>query len=127
MAEVQNSNSSMTLKAGEDLSAYQFRIGILSAADTFRVTTVFPTLDAIGVLQNKPESATEASVAIGGAICKVELGATLSAGAIVSAAEGTGKAIAIAQTYYAIGKILQGGDDGDLVDMIVNPIHLPKA
>lgn len=125
--QVQNQNASLSLIAGEDLSDYQYCLVRLSADNTVKVTTQFPTVDSLGVLMNKPESAAEALVAIAGGVCKVVLGATLTYGAVVSAEEATGKAIAVASTYRPAGILLNGGAEDDVVDMLILPTLLPKA
>lgn len=54
-----------------------------------------------------------------GAVLKIELGATLSAGAVI-ASNNAGKAIAPTSTAgnYRLGKLIDGGDSGDIVRFV---------
>lgn len=76
-----------------------------------------------GVLQNKPTAGQAASVMING-LSKVLCGAsTLSAGDLVSTTTG-GRAVAVAATEYAVGRIVFGssGSTDRVITVAIEPI-----
>jgi hypothetical protein len=51
----------------------------------------------------------------------IELGATVAAGAMVSAGtDGVGVAASVITDEHMVGPLLQGGDDGDIVAIMIN-------
>lgn len=78
--------NTITVEAGEDLSAKQFRFVKLNSSGKAVVSGAGDP--AIGVLQNKPESGYAAEIQIGG-IAKVEVDAAVTAGdKLMSSADG---------------------------------------
>ncbi len=73
----------LTATAGSDLSAKQYYILRVTAAQTVDVTTA-ATQVAIGVLQNDPESGNAATYSMEGCVTKLSAGAAIAAGASVS-------------------------------------------
>lgn len=118
----------LSFEAGEDLSSNRYRIVVLDAS-TKKVRRPNAITDIpLGVLQNAPESGQAAAVRpIGcGGVSKVVLGATLAVNAIVAMqyvdADDAGKAQAAVATQYAIGQLLDGGDEDDLGVVLLAPI-----
>jgi len=101
---------SLNFVAGADLSSAQYKIVKQSGA-TVVVTSVAGE-DARGVLQNAPVSGDAAGVAIAGQT-KIQLGATLAAGAKFSASA-AGLAIAPTTGYQILGTIVEGGASGEI-------------
>lgn len=96
--------------AGADLSSDQYKLVKISGATV--VLTDIAGEAAIGVLQNDPVSGDAAGVAIGG-VTKIQLGATLAAGAKFSASA-AGLAIAPTTGYQILGTIVEGGVSGEV-------------
>jgi len=117
------------LIADEDLSNDQYRIMVMDTTSG-RVRRPNAATDIpIGILQNAPAAAGDPATVrpLGcGGTSKVQLGATLTAGAIiqcefVSAAD-AGKAIAAVATGYPAGLLITGGVEDDLVEVLLTPI-----
>ena len=71
------------------------------------------TYQSFGVCIQGDVTNQPCSIQISG-IARVVLGATLTAGANVSAEADTGKAIAVASTAWSIGQLVEGGSEDDL-------------
>lgn len=118
----------ITYPADEDLTSDQYRIVVLDATsgEVRRPNAV--TDIPLGVLQNAPDDGEAAVVRpIGcGGISKVQLGATLSIGAIIAMeyvdAADAGKAQAAVATQYPVGVLLEGGVEDDLVTALLAPL-----
>lgn len=117
----QGPNLAVSLKAGEVMSSQENRFVFLSGNMEVKYTTSFPTVQALGILDNAPAGVTEEARVVIAGLAKVELGATLTAGARVAAEEATGKAIAVTTSYIPAGILLSGGDSGDLATVLLNP------
>lgn len=116
MATMQPLVPPVSLIAGADLSALQFRFVMLNSSGQVIVTT--DGGDAIGVLLNKPTSGQVAEVQTMG-IAKVTASGNLAAGSKVSASA-TGKAQATATGKHVVGTLV--GDpaaDGDIVEVLL--------
>lgn len=108
----------ITLEAGQDLSAKQFRFMTLASDGQ-----IDPTGDgalAVGVLQNDPDTAGHAAeVAIMGQT-KVVAGGTVTGGADV-ASDAAGEAVAAASGDEILGTAIDGGADGEVIRIVFNP------
>lgn len=96
--------------AGADLTTAQYKIVKLSGANVVLTSTAGEL--AYGVLQNAPALGDAAGVAIDGRT-KIQLGATLAAGAKFSASA-AGLAIAAVSTHQVLGTIVEGGASGEI-------------
>lgn len=103
----------VSLIAGADLSANQYRFVKISAARTAALCSAAGE-KAFGVLTNKPTSGQTASVAVGG-VAMVKAGAAISAGDAV-ATDASGKAkTAVAATVDTTGSNATEDTDGSFV------------
>ena len=102
--------------AGEDLSAAQYKILNVSAADTVKLR-VAAGVGVPGVLNNKPANGENATVVVGGVI-RCFAGATIGAGAWISVtASGTG--IAATSGQYILGKSITAVASGGYFQLLV--------
>lgn len=96
----------ITLPAGQDLSAAQFKF--VTVASDGQVNPTGAGVLADGVLQNDPNAAgVPAAVAIGG-VSRVVCGATVAAGALVMS-NATGQAVTATTGNEVLGKALVAG------------------
>jgi len=115
----------VTFPAGEDMSAYQYHIVILTTTGTVRLPDHATTdsEEAIGVLQNTPNAAGAAAVVRVIGVSKVVLGDTCVPGTYAKleyqSATDTGKAIPAATFIFAIGRFIEGGAEDDLGSILV--------
>ena len=115
---VNNSQDCVTLIAGADLSAKQYRF--VSLASDGQIDPTGDGLLAAGVLQNDPSAAGRAAeVAIKG-IVKVEAGGTIAAGGSVSSGA-DGIAVATASGDVPLGTAVDGGASGAIISIIFQP------
>jgi hypothetical protein len=111
----------ITLEAGEDLSAKQYRFVKISAGKA--VACSGATDVPIGVLQNDPASGEEAAIVVVGGT-KILSSASIAAG-IKIGTDGNGKADAKVAgtdtTEYTVGQVILGaGADGEYLTAVVN-------
>jgi len=118
----------LPLVADEDLSNDQYRYVVIDTTSGKVRRPNAATDIACGILQNAPaadEAATVRPLGCGG-VSKVQLGATLTAGAIVQAeyvsASDAGKAIAAVATGYPAGLLITGGAEDELGSVLLTPI-----
>lgn len=103
-------------KANVDLSAAQYKLVKLSAADTVDLCSGTGDI-AIGVLNNKPKASAGAQVLIGG-VGKVIAGGTIAAGDRIGTGA-TGLAVTkTADADWIIGVALTAAASGELVSYI---------
>lgn len=114
----EESLKSISMIAGQDLSGSQYKfVDLASDGQVDPVGTA--GAKAVGVLQDKPSAAGKvATVGIEG-VTKIELAATLDAGAEVMS-NTAGEAVAITATNRSHGTLLEGGVDGDIVPMLLH-------
>jgi len=116
MARYENC-SAISLGAGEAISIARFVD--VSAANTVTMGDA-ATDNIIGVSAEAVASGDTVAVAVGSGVVLIELGGTLAAGAIVECGT-NGVAVASAGAGDIIGGVLlEGGDAGDLVPMVLN-------
>lgn len=117
------------LVADEDLSNDQYRYMVMDTTSG-RVRRPNAATDiAMGILQNAPAAAGDPATVrpLGcGGTSKIQLGATLTAGAIVQAeyvdAADAGKAIAAVATGYPAGLLITGGAEDELGEVLLASI-----
>lgn len=111
----------ITLEAGEDLSAKQFRFVKISSGKA--VACAAATDVPIGVLQNDPKSGQEATIVVVGGT-KIVSSASIAAG-IKIGTDSNGKADAKVAgtdtTEYTVGQVILGaGADDEYLTAVVN-------
>ena len=106
------------LTASADCSAKQFCFAVVSGD---RTVTFAGTagLAAIGVIANKPAAGQAVELLVGPEV-KVKLSATMAAGVNVSTTN-AGLAKTAATGGVILGKLIEGGVNGDIVSMYFNP------
>jgi hypothetical protein len=107
--------TSVTMKAGEDLSAKQFFFVKVSAKDT--VVKCGAGELAMGVLQDKPASGEWGNVAVSG-IVMVSANGSFDAGDFVASDSG-GEAVEAATTAHILGIAMAAGADGAIVPILL--------
>lgn len=119
----------VSLKAAADLSALQFRIMKISAARTINKATAATDLFA-GVLQDKPAAAGRAATLRVAGISKIECGATVTVGAMLTS-DSVGRCIDIAsgsgETDHHIGIALEAGADAGVFIPVLLMIGAKQA
>lgn len=122
MARIE-AHQSVTLEAGSDLSAGQFRF-VLVASDGQVDLVASAGGDADGVLLNKPDAAGRAAeVAVSG-IVKVVSGAAVTRGDKVQS-DAAGRALTAASGDHVLGKALtSSGAAGQLIEVLLVNHHI---
>ena len=119
---VEESVVSITIEAGADLSAGQYKF-VTVAADGQVDLTASAGGAAIGVLQNAPDAAgVPATVAIAGRV-KVTAGGSVSAGDKVQS-DASGDALTALTGDTVLGYALQDADDGDVFAIALISQHI---
>lgn len=119
---VEESVVSITIEAGGDLSAGQYKFVTL-ASDGQVDLTASAGGAALGVLQNAPAAAGEpAQVAIAGRV-KVTAGGTITAGDKVQS-DASGDALLAATGDHVLGYAAESAVDGDVFAVILVSQHL---
>jgi len=113
---------SVSLEAGADLSAGQYKF-VLVAADGQVDIVGSAGGDADGILQNDPAAAGRAATIGVLGISKVLLGGTVAAGAKVQS-DGSGRAITAATGDHVLGKCLVGGAVGEIGEVLLVSKHI---
>jgi len=107
----------ITLVAGVDLSTYQNKF--VSMSSDGKIDPTGAGAKSVGVLQNKPSAEGRAASVATEGVVEIELGATLAAGAeVMSSAAAV--AVAVTATSRSHGTLLEGGDSGDIVPMLLH-------
>lgn len=119
--EISNYTLRITLEAGADLSAAQYKFVKISSGKA--ILCAAATDAPIGVLQNSPVSGGEASIVVAGGT-KIVASAAIAAGVVIGTAS-TGKADAKVAgtdtTEYAVGTVILGsGADADILTAVIN-------
>src|SRR5438128_12454740 len=122
MAEF-GTQETLTLEAAADLTAQQYHIVRLSAAQKCNFSSDATNSAVVGVLQNKPRvspSPEFATVAYLGK-SKIVAGAAITVGAIL-ANNGSGRAATITSGQMAVGRALETASaDGDIITALLFP------
>lgn len=127
--EISNYSVKVTLVAGADLSAAQYKFVKLNASGQVVVCSGATDLP-IGVLQNDPASGAEAEVLVVGGT-KIIAGAAIGEGAQIGTSS-AGKAAALVAgtdtTKYVAGTLLtESGADGEIVTAVINCANPHRA
>ena len=113
---------SISLEAGGDLSAGQFRF--VEVASDGQVDLVAAAGgSAVGVLLNDPDAQGKAATVAYAGRVKVVAAGTIAAGDLVQS-DGSGEALLAASGDYVLGKCLVGGAAGELVEVLLVSQHL---
>ena len=115
----ENKLFTISLPAGADLSALQYRAVKLNSSGNVVVIAAITDI-IIGILQNKPASGEPAEIApiSAGGVSKLILGETLAIGVKVGPST-VGKAEADVVTNHTIGILLEGGDLDDVGSVLL--------
>ena len=120
--EINNYSLKITLVAGADLSAAQYKFVEIGAGGVVTVCNG-ATDRPIGVLQNAPLSGQEAEVVVAGGTKVVSSGNIAIGSAIGTDASGKAAALTAGTdtTKYVVGTvILPAGADGEILTAVVN-------
>jgi hypothetical protein len=118
----------ISMVANAQITIYRF-VDIIEVSSASQIDmTDDPAERVIGISQESTDTTVTANlqvvpVAISG-VAMIELGATLAAGVNVSSgANGVAVAGVTTAADYQIGPLLQGGDSGDIVAILLNIYH----
>jgi len=112
---------SISRPASGDLSTNQYRlVGVDSAG---RVVTIGnSSTPFLGVLMNKPSAVDQAAeIAANGSIVKVEAGATIAEGDLITAVAGGRGSPTTTDAHFTVGYALTPGGSGTFCEVAVNP------
>jgi hypothetical protein len=112
------SQISVTLEAGADLSANQFHFVTVDSDGQLSVST--DGAASVGVLLNDPSAAGRAAEVCIGGVTRVEAGDDVTAGDAV-ASNATGEAITAGTDDIILGTALTGGADGEVITIVFQP------
>lgn len=109
----------ITLVAGADLSADQFKLVTLANDGQIDVTGNTSTNDVTGVLQNKPSAAGYAASVMMSGVSKVIAGETINEGDLLTPSAVTAGRVDVADaaTNRIIGRALTAGAAGEVISM----------
>tara|TARA_R110000796_G_scaffold13544_2_gene43721 strand:- start:882 stop:1253 length:372 start_codon:yes stop_codon:yes gene_type:complete len=113
---------SITLAAGSDLSAGQFKF-VLLASDGQVDLVASAGGPATGVLLNDPAAAGRAATVAYAGVVKVIAGGTVAIGAKVQS-DAAGDAILAATGDHVLGVCVKGGADGELIEVLLISQHI---
>lgn len=111
------------LKAGADLSAYQFHYCNLEADGDVNVTNV--EVGALGILLNKPTAGKACEIAGPGSIVGAHGGATFAPGDMLMVENAdVGKLIKATNDHVYVAQALEAGADGSVTKVrLTEPTH----
>lgn len=118
--EISNYSVKVTLVAGADLSAEQYKFVKLNSSGQAVVCAAI-TDRPIGILQNAPTSGQEAEVLVVGG-SKLKAGGSITEGAMLGiTSAGLGKAIVAGTdtTQYTLGTALTEGASGEIITVVI--------
>lgn len=120
--EINNYSLKITLVAGADLSAAQYKFVEIGAGGVATVCNAV-TDRPIGVLQNAPKEGEEAEVVVSGGT-KIVSSGNIAVGALVGT-DAAGKAAAKTPgtdtTHFVVGQVIfPAGADGQILTAVVN-------
>jgi hypothetical protein len=126
--EISNYSVKVTLVAGADLSAAQYKFVKLNSSGQ-AILCAAATDSPIGVLQNAPLSGQEAEILIVGGT-KVVAGAAITLPNVIGT-DANGKAVALAvtdTTKYVVGSLLTASAaDANVVTAVINCANATRA
>lgn len=110
----------ITVPANADLSAKQyFFVKLTNSSGTGRAAVTGDGQSAVGVLQNKPDTAGDAATVGFSGVSKVSAGGSITAGQPV-ASDSAGEAVAAATGDIVLGVALKSADDGDIIPVLLD-------
>lgn len=113
---------SISLNAGEDLSAAQYLFGELDLAGNVDVADTLG-VDAIGVIYTNPVSGEAVQIAYAG-VAKVKASAAIAVGAKVAAAA-DGRAVTAGSGHHVLGRALvAAGAADEVIPVLLGSEHL---
>ena len=113
----EESLTSISVQAGSDLSASQYRLMIVNASGQLAAASTGAKAD--GVLQDKPTAAGRPGTLGINGVSKVEAGAAITAGDDIAAGT-SGKAAVAGTGDVVVGRAMEdAGADGDLFAMLI--------
>ena len=119
--EISNYTLKITLEAGADLSAAQYKFVKISSGKA--ILCAAATDVPVGVLQNSPTSGQEASITVAGGT-KIVSSASINAGVVIgtnNAGKADAKVAGTDTTEYAVGQVILGaGADGEYLTAVIN-------
>lgn len=117
----QEQKTSISLPANADLSSNQYHfVTTTNSSGQARVALAGDGAFAIGVLQNKPDTAGDvAEIAIGG-VLKVVAGGSITSGAAV-ACDANGEAVTAASGDVILGTAIKSADAADIIPVLFQP------
>jgi hypothetical protein len=119
----------ITFTASGDLSGKQFHIMRANGEGTCAQASLSTDLAIIGVLQNKPQNAERATIAVEG-VSKVVAGGALTANALITSnSSGRAAAVSSGSSDLVIGRVLEAaGADGEIVPALLSfPVQFGKG
>lgn len=118
----------VTLVAGADLSAQQYKFVKLNSSGQAVVIAAATDLP-IGILQNAPLALQEAEILISGGSKLVFGGAVTPLSTLGTSAAGAGVAIVTGTdtTKFALGQVLSGGASGEIGTVVVHCANAGRA
>jgi hypothetical protein len=126
--EISNTAVKITLVAGADLSAHQYKFVKMDASGNAVIVAAL-TDRPIGVLQNAPLSGQEAEVVVVGGT-KVIAGGAITEGAVVgttAAGLGAAKTVGTDTTHYILGTSLTEVASGEYATVVINCASAARA
>lgn len=113
---VDKQGTTITFNAAADLSASQFRVARITAANAVNVAGAVN--DIIGIIQDKPLLGQACAVRTDG-VSKAAYGATVAAGAAVTC-DGTGRIITAATGRQILGYAVSGGVANEIGTVLIS-------
>lgn len=113
--------NAITIPASADLSSNQFRlVGVDSAGRLVVIANAATPF--LGILMNKPSAIDrEAEVAVAGATVKLEAGATIAEGDLITGVAGGRGSPSTTDTDEVVGMAISPGGSGVLVEVNIAP------
>ena len=108
-----------TMQAQQDMRTTQYRAVRASGADQCEVASNNEggPLEAVGVLQNKPNSLQNASIGYAG-VSKIVCGSAVTANRLITIQQ-SGEATDATSGQFAFGMALQAGNQGETISALI--------
>lgn len=116
----------LSFPAAADLTSHQYKILRLTAAGTVNLANA-GNQDAVGVLQNNPQSGKMAAVSNVGDETKVIAGAAIGSCGILLASDANGLAVTATSGEFVIGRALTTASGSGAVIRMVQAPFVPNA
>jgi len=118
---IQQNGPEITMYASATLASYQFHIMTLDTSGYVKLADDAddPVEAMLGVLQNKPDAAGEEAVIRVDGIAKVMCGEDSLTPGIWVTCDSSGHAVTAVAFDNALGICVVGGDDGDIIEVLL--------